>query len=232
MCRHKWKSVVGFSAALLIAMMSCPARAQAESNDIKLELEKLKAEFEQIKTSYEARIRALEEKVAEQETLKATLEQKQKEIQALNEKLTELEKREEVEVLAGRLEELEKAEVPRHKAAPVGAYGGLMNPDVSVVVNVQGLVTDNDANPADERIMVKHSELALQGYLYPGIRADFIGAVGQHPEEGGHVHTHVKVGEAYASFLDLPANFQLQLRRKLLDFGRLNPIHSAHWPIA
>lgn len=232
MYRHKREFLAGVCAALLVTMVAYPAQAQAESNGLAAELEKLKGDFEQIKTSYEARIRALEEKVAEQETLKTTIEEKQKEIEALSEKLAELEKGEEVKALGEKVEQLEKSEAFRHKAAPVGAYGGLMNPDVSVVLNMQGLVTDNEADPADEKIMLKHSELALQGYLWPGIRADVIGAVGQHPEEGGHIHTHVEIGEAYASFLDLPANFQLQLGRKLLDFGKLNPIHSAHWPIA
>jgi hypothetical protein len=213
-------------------MMACLAEAQVENEDFAAELKNLKADFEQMKASYEARIRALEEKIAEQDALKKTIEQKQKEIQALNEKTAELEKRKEVDALARKVDQLEKAEAPRHRAAPVGAYGGAMNPDVSIVVDVQGTITDNEANLADEKIMVKHSELALQGYLYPGIRADFIGAVGQHPEEEGHIHTHVEVEEAYASFMNLPANFQLQLGRKLLDFGRLNPIHSHHWAIA
>jgi len=228
----KTKFLTGLPVVMLITMTAWAAQAQAEGDDLKAELQKLKAEFDQIKTSYEARIRALEEKILGQDILKATIEEKQKEIQALKEKLGELEKRDEVQALGEKVEQLEMAEAPRHKAAPVGAYGGLMNPDVSVVINVEGLVTDNEGNPADEKIMVKHSELAIQGYLWPGIRADVIGAIGQHSEESGHIHTHVEIGEAYASFLDLPANFQLQLGRKLLHFGRLNPIHSAHWPIA
>ncbi len=230
MHRNKRKFLIACLVTLLIAASG--RRAQAESDDWRSELEKLKSEFEQVKTSYEARIRALEQKIAEQEGLKGTIEQKQKEIQLLNEKVAELEKREEVHALGERVEQLEGAEGPRHKAAPVGAYGGLMNPDVSLVVDVQGLLTDNAADLADEKIMVKHSELALQGYLWPGIRADFIGAVGQHPEEGGHIHTHVEVEEAYASFLNLPANFQLEVGRKLLDFGRVNPIHPHHWSFA
>jgi len=216
--------------ALVGLTTACLGQA-VESSDLKAELEKLKAEFEQIKDSYEARIRALEKKVAEQEALKATIEEKQKEIQALNKKIVELEKKEDVEALAGRVEQLEQAEAPRHKAAPVGAYGGLMNPDISLVVDVKGILSDTETNPLDEKIMLEHAELALQGYLYPGIRADFIGAIGQHPEDGGDIHTHTEIEEGYVSFLDLPANFQLQLGRKLLDFGRLNPIHSHHWAI-
>ncbi len=244
----KWRFPIPLLATVLLPVVSCLSQEAPESNDLRTQLESLKADFDQIKTSYEARIRALEEKIAEQDALKVTIEQKQKEIEALNARIAELEKKQEVKTLADRVEELEKgkdvealagkveqlemAEAPRHKAAPVGAYGGLMNPDISLVVDVKGLLTDNEANPADEKIMVEHSELALQGYLWPGIRADFIGAIGQHAEEGGHIHTHVEVEEAYASFLDLPASFQLQAGRKLLDFGRLNPIHSHHWSIA
>lgn len=227
---HRCALLLRLSAALLVAWVVSPGQAE-ESGDLKAELERLKTEFEQIKTSYDARIKALEEKVAEQEALKATIEEKQKEIRALNDKVVELEKRGDVEGLTERVERLEEAEAPRHKAAPVGAYGGLMNPDISLVVDVKGLLSDTETDPLDEKIMLEHAELAIQGYLWPGIRADFIGAVGQHPEDGGHIHTHTEIEEGYVSFLDLPANFQLQVGRKLLDFGRLNPIHSHHWAI-
>jgi uncharacterized coiled-coil protein SlyX len=227
---HRCSFVLRLSAALLVARVVSPGQAE-ESGDLKAELERLKTEFQQIKTSYEARIKALEEKVSEQEALKATVEEKQKEIQALNDKLVELEKRGDVEGLAGRVEQLEEAEAPRHKAAPVGAYGGLMNPDISLVADVKGLLSDTDTDPLDEKIMLEHAELAIQSYLWPGIRADFIGAIGQHPEDGGQIHTHTEIEEGYVSFLDLPANFQLQVGRKLLDFGRLNPIHAHHWAI-
>ncbi|MDP2897958.1 MAG: hypothetical protein Q8Q12_15595 [bacterium] len=227
---HRCAFLLRLSVALLVAWVVSPGQAE-ESGDLKAELEKLKTEFEQIKTSYEARIRALEEKVSTQEALKATIEAKQKEIQALNDKVVELKKRGDVEGLAGRVERLEEAEAPRHKAAPVGAYGGLMNPDISLVVDVKGLLSDTETNPLDEKIMLEHAELAIQSYLWPGIRGDFIGAIGQHPEDGGAIHTHTEIEEGHVSFLDLPANFQLQVGRKLLDFGRLNSIHPHHWAI-
>jgi len=234
MYRRRQTFFIGLFIGSFITAAACSAQAQPDANDLNAELQKLKAEFEEMKTSYEARIRALEQKIAEQEFLKKTLEHKQKEIQALNEKVARLERSPAFggEAPAGTTERPETVEAPRHRAAPVGAYGGLMNPDVSVVLDVQGLVTDEEANPADEKIMVKHAELALQGYLYPGVRGDFIGAIGQHPEESGHIHTHVEVEEAFVSFLDLPADFQLQLGRKLLDFGRLNPLHPHHWAVA
>lgn len=227
---HRCAFLLRLSAALLVAWFVSPGQAE-ESGDLKAELEKLKTEFGQMKASYEARIRALEQRVSEQEALNAIIEAKQKEIQPLNDKAVGLEKRGDVEGLTGRVERLEEAEAPRHKAAPVGAYGGLMNPDISLVADVKGLLSDTDTNPLDEKIMLEHAELAIQSYLWPGIRADFIGAIGQHPEDGGHIHTHTEVEEGYVSFLDLPANFQLQVGRKLLDFGRLNPIHPHHWAI-
>lgn len=226
---HKWKFSIRLCVALLTPVAAC--LGEGEDGNLRSELEKLKAEFEEIKASYEARIEALEKKVTEQEVLKTTVEEKEKELQALKNKVVELESEKSVKELAGRVERLEEAESPRHRAAPVGAYGGLMNPDISVVVDVKGLLSDTDTNPLDEKIMLEHAELAIQGYLWPGIRADFVGAIGQHPEEGGRIHTHTEVEEGYVSFLDLPANFQLQVGRKLLDFGRLNPIHPHHWAI-
>ena len=61
-----------------------------------------------------------------------------------------------------------------HKAAPVGSYGGIMNPDISVIVDSQLLYTDDVANEDRDKLRINEAELAFQCYLYPGIRGDFI----------------------------------------------------------
>jgi len=111
-----------------------------------------------------------------------------------------------------------------HRAAPLGSSGGVMNPDISAIVNTMALFTDNEENDARNRLFIKEAEIAFQSYLYPGIRGDFI--VAMHEESGAwHVHPE----EAVVSFLDLPLGFQVQAGRKLIPFGRLNAVHPHHW---
>lgn len=114
-----------------------------------------------------------------------------------------------------------------HRAAPVGSYGGLMNPDVSAVVDLWGLLSDNGGNPLRDRLNIRETELAFQAYLYPGIRGDLIIALHEHDHES-EVHPE----EAFVSFLDLPLGFQLLAGRKLMNFGRLNSQHPHHWKFA
>ena len=56
-----------------------------------------------------------------------------------------------------------------HHAAPVGSYGGIMNPDVSAVINTWALFSDDKSNERRDRVLIKEAELAFQSYLYPGI---------------------------------------------------------------
>jgi hypothetical protein len=114
-----------------------------------------------------------------------------------------------------------------HRPAPIGSSGGAMNPDISVVVNSMTLFTDDTGNDARNRLRIAETELAFQSYLYPGIRGDFIMAMHQ---ENGAWDVHPE--EAVVSFLDLPLGFQLQAGRRLIQFGRLNPVHPHHWVFA
>ena len=90
-----------------------------------------------------------------------------------------------------------------HRAAPVGSYGGLMNPDVSVVLNTKALFTDNRERHSRDKLSIEEAELAFQSYLYPGIHGDLIVSLHQHEGEW-KVHPE----EAYVSFLDLPLGLQ------------------------
>jgi hypothetical protein len=114
-----------------------------------------------------------------------------------------------------------------HRAAPVGAYGGRMNPDVSAVVNLWALFSDDKENSLRNKVHIRETELAFQAYLYPGIRGDLIIAMHEHDGEW-EVHPE----EAIVSFLDLPLGFQFLAGRKLIGFGRLNPVHPHHWKFA
>ncbi len=110
-----------------------------------------------------------------------------------------------------------------YKSAPIGTYGGRMNPDLSVVVDIQGLFTDDIEYAAERnKVLLPGVEIVFGGYLYPGIRGDIVTIF----EDGG-AEFHLE--EAYISFLELPIGTQLITGRKLLDFGRLNQSHPHHW---
>jgi len=128
-------------------------------------------------------------------------------------------------------EEEDEEEAP-HKPVPVGSYGGIMNPDISVIANIEAFFTDNEDLFNRRKIRIKEAELALQGYLYPGIRGDVIAALEQDYLPDDTVETHVDLEEAYVSFLSLPAGLQVEGGRKFMDFGRLNRMHPHHWPFA
>jgi hypothetical protein len=230
MLSHQGKLLVIFSVATLVLAGASPGQAE-ERGDLESELEKIRDGFERMRSSYEARIEALERKVAGQEALKVEIDERDDEIRALKDKVAALEDGQGSESLAERVERLEQAEAPRHKSAPVGAYGGLMNSDISVIANMKGFLSSTGDNPLDEKFLVEELELAFQGFLWPGIRGDAIAALEQHVDEGGHVHTEIDLEEAYVSFLDLPPGIQVEAGRQLQEFGHLNALHPHHWSI-
>jgi hypothetical protein len=151
----------------------------------------------------------------------------QEQISSLREELERMKTEYEERIRA--LEQSESA-APVHRGAPVGTYGGLMNPDVSVVVDVQALFTDDKDNDNRNKVRIKEGELALQAFLYPGVWGNFIAALEQE-YDGDDVETDVDVEEAYVEFQDLPFGIQAEVGRKFMNFGRLNALHPHHWPI-
>jgi hypothetical protein len=139
------------------------------------------------------------------------------------------------EKLSSQEEMNSRVETP-HKSAPVGSYGGIMNPDISAVADVQTLFTDDKDNDNRNRVLVKEVELAFQGYLYPGIRADIIPSL-EMEYEGDQVNVNTDLEEAYLTASQVPylseyVPLELQAGRKFMSFGRLNPVHPHHWPFA
>jgi hypothetical protein len=105
-------------------------------------------------------------------------------------------------------------------------------PEVSVIADIQALTTDAEDDPNDEKLRVKEIELGFQGYLNPSVRGDLIIAFEHQYVADDSVDTELEVEEAYVSFLDLPGGLEAQVGRKLLGFGRLNPVHPHHWAFA
>lgn len=117
-----------------------------------------------------------------------------------------------------------------YKSAPIGTYGGIMNPDLSVVVDTLGLFTDDKTDEERNKVLLKRAEIVFGGYLYPGIRGDFVSTFENEYVKDNKVETEIHLEEAYISFLELPLGLQMIVGRKLVDFGKLNQYHPHHWP--
>lgn len=197
-----------FLAFLLISPPGILAeQGQGEASEsVRERLDRLQQELDDLKREHEAQIRKLEEELATQKEEPAA--------------------REESRGRAG----------PPHQAAPVGSYGGIMNPDISVIADVQALFTNNREDDNRNKVRVKHLEFAFQGYLYPGIRADIVPAL-EMEYEGDDVNVEIDLEEAYLTASQVPyvseyVPLELQIGRKFMNFGRLNAIHSHHWAFA
>ena len=159
-------------------------------------------------------------------------------IDGLQQELNHLKKEHEPEIkeLKEKLATQEKKSARKgapHRAQPVGSWG-IMNPSISAISDIQALFTDSKANRNRNKIRVKHVEFAFQGYLYPGIRADVIPALEmEYIDEEVNVEIDLEEACLTASPIPLVGEFVplgLQLGRKFMDFGILNPIHPHHWP--
>ncbi|MGQ9723308.1 MAG: hypothetical protein ACUVXA_18550, partial [Candidatus Jordarchaeum sp.] len=113
-------------------------------------------------------------------------------------------------------------------APPPGMRATTTNfPDVSFVGDITGKVSDNQNDTDRNKILVREVELALQGYIYPQMRADIFLAMHRHEEE-----TVAEICEGYVSFLNIGKGFSLKVGKIHIDFGKINKIHSHHRPYA
>lgn len=100
-------------------------------------------------------------------------------------------------------------------------------PDISVVGDVTGTFSDDKTEADRNKIVLRKCEVALQGYLYPDMRADVFVALHRCADEGKY---KAELEEGYISFLRTPIpNLSLKAGKKLLDFGKINPRHPHHW---
>lgn len=116
-----------------------------------------------------------------------------------------------------------------YKSVPIGNYGGRLNPDLSLVVDMQGVFTDAKDNTEYGKVLVKGIELVFGQYLYPNIRGDVILSYEQEYVKDNKVVNELHLEEVYISFLELPLGLQLVVGRKLIDFGKHNQNHPHHW---
>ena len=98
-------------------------------------------------------------------------------------------------------------------------------PDISVIGDITGKLS-SDKNDIDRnKILVREIELALQGYIYPEMRADVFLAMHRHNE-----HFEPEICEAYVSFLRIINGLSLKAGKMHVDFGKINKVHEHHRP--
>ncbi len=217
-------------------------------DDIASEIQQLKSAFKEMESNYKAKIDKLEARLEKQQPEKDYSARIQKveddnkvRIRSLEELLGE--QRAEIEyeydIKIRTLEELIDVEKTRSQEEYTritqraklqqrpffyGTKGSFMNPDVSIVADTFYHFSDSKFGVGeftDEDMHFREVELALQGYIYPGVRAEFFPTF--EIAEGV-----VEIEEAFANFLTLPLNSNLLVGKHRIRFGLVNPIHQHH----
>ncbi|MCE5300812.1 MAG: hypothetical protein LLG37_08090 [Spirochaetia bacterium] len=97
-------------------------------------------------------------------------------------------------------------------------------PDISFIGEAGLNSSINAAGDRDASFSFDGFEINAMGYMHPDVRADFV--AGAHSHDGS---IEFEVEEAYATFSNLPFSTSIKAGRKLMDFGRINHIHSHEW---
>ena len=98
-------------------------------------------------------------------------------------------------------------------------------PDVSLVGDMCGKLSDDTNDNDRNKIFIREIEFALQGYLYPEMRADAIMAFHRHGD-----HVEAEICEGYVSFFNILGGFNLIAGKRHIDFGKVNKPHQHHVP--
>ena len=103
-----------------------------------------------------------------------------------------------------------------------GAGSKVFNPDIAVIGNFLGVAGKNAVNPLPA-LALPESELSLQAVVDPYARADFFLSFG----EAG-----VAVEEGYVTFPTLPGGLLMKVGRQYAAFGKINTLHAHVLPWA
>lgn len=118
---------------------------------------------------------------------------------------------------------------PDAVAAPTTAQSASSNnrylllPDISFISMVKGLFTSDKTNPDRNKFLFDSGELAIQSFVYPGIKQDAFIVFG---------NGEAKVEEGYVTVQDLHvAKLPLSatVGRRKAPFGRVNQLHPHSW---
>ncbi|MDI6808072.1 MAG: hypothetical protein QME66_03700 [Candidatus Eisenbacteria bacterium] len=110
---------------------------------------------------------------------------------------------------------------------PVSVYAAATDlPDISVIGDISAQTSNDLVSAGRNRVTIRGIELALQGYLYPEMRADVFLAMHRHGDT-----FEPEICEALVSSLRFFADgLGLKAGRIHIDFGKLNKIHQHERP--
>ena len=123
---------------------------------------------------------------------------------------------------AGPPTDLSGGEVPT--APATGGAHHLALPDISAIVQSVGKVSSDKRDQMRDRLRLTEAELAIQGYVYPDVKADLF--ITMSPEEGEDAN----VEEGYLTYQDLAKGLTAEVGRKHVPFDRVNLLHNHSWP--
>lgn len=120
---------------------------------------------------------------------------------------------------------------PGANAEPSGPDSGssasaghaLSLPDISVIVQAKGKLSTDTRDDRRNRVRLSEAELAIQGYVYPNVKADAFIAMSPEEDESAQVE------EAYLSYLSLRDGLTGYVGRRHVAFGRTNLVHCHSW---
>lgn len=123
--------------------------------------------------------------------------------------------------------ETEPAETPEateSEGAPATGGGrSLLLPDISLSLTAKGRYSSDKRDEDRRRLSLSEAELAIQGYVYPNVRAEaFIVA-----EPGEDVPFGLEQG--FLDFLGIRKNFSIRVGRDFTPFGRTGRQHPHSW---
>lgn len=120
-----------------------------------------------------------------------------------------------------------EAEDPSTGTGTSGGSGGARNflllPDISLITTAKGNFSSDKRDADRRRFSLAESELNIQGYVYPGVKAvaNIVSAPGEGEPFG--------MEEGYLNFQGARKNLNVILGRKFAPFGRTGEQHPHSW---
>jgi len=98
-------------------------------------------------------------------------------------------------------------------------------PDISVIGNMYGCVSDDKSDAGRNQFAAREVELAVAGYVYPRVKADAV--ISAEKEEGGY---ETGVDEAKLTFERLAEGLSAETGKVRVNFGKQNRLHPHSLP--
>ncbi|BCM88999.1 hypothetical protein IAD21_00841 [Abditibacteriota bacterium] len=112
---------------------------------------------------------------------------------------------------------------PTSAAPATGSNRALLLPDISFIGQGVGLYSTDRRDDARSQFRLSEGEIGIQGYVYPGVKADaFITGAPAEDEP-------FQLEEGYLSFLGVRPGLNIYAGRKFVPFGRTGEQHNHSW---